>query len=415
MSKLKYVIIGNATAAIGTVEGIRSVDQEGEIILISSEPHFTYGRPLISYLLLGKTTEENMKYRPDDFYETNKVTTMLGRTVMKIDKDSKQVVLENGETVSYDKVAICTGSRPFVPPMEGLDTVEDQTSFMTMDDAHRLAGLLGDKKDKDVLIIGAGLIGLKCAEGILHLSKSLTIIDMAPRILPNVLDEYGSSFLQKYLEDLGMKFYLSDSVAKFATPHHAVCKSGLELDFDVLVVAVGVRPNTQLAEEIGCEVNRGILVNTRSQTNVEDVYAAGDCTVSHDIAANVDRILAILPNAYQQGEAAGINMAGGDTVFDFAFPMNASGFLGLHMITAGSYDGEEYVTQAEGSYKKLVVRDNKLVGFILIGDVDRGGIYTSLIRDQVPLDTINFDLIREHPQLMAFARSERAKKLAQPH
>ena len=286
---------------------------------------------------------------------------------------------------------------------------------MTLDDAHRLAGLLGDQKDKDVLIIGAGLIGLKCAEGILHLSKSLTIIDMAPRILPNVLDEYGSSFLHSYLEGLGMKFYLSDSVAKFSTPPHAVCKSGLELDFDVLVVAVGVRPNTQLAEEIGCEVNRGILVNTRSETSVKDVYAAGDCTVSHDIAADTDRILAILPNAYLQGEAAGVNMAGGDKVFDSAFPMNASGFLGLHMITAGSYDGEEYVTKTADSYKKLVVRDNKLVGFILIGDVDRGGIYTSLIRDQVPLDTINFDLIREHPQLMAFAKSERAKKLAQPH
>lgn len=412
---MKYVIIGNATAAIGTVEGIRSIDQEGEIVLISSEPHFTYGRPLISYLLLGKTTEQKMNYRPADFYETNHVTAMLGRTVTKINHEAKRVVLENGETVSYDKLAICTGSRPFIPPMDGLDTVEAQTSFMTLDDAHRLASLLGEQKDKNVLIIGAGLIGLKCAEGILHLSKSLTIIDMAPRILPNVLDEYGSSFLQEYLEGLGMKFYLSDSVATFSTPNHAVCKSGLELDFDVLVVAVGVRPNTQLAEEIGCEVNRGILVDTHSATTVEDVYAAGDCTVSHDIAANTDRILAILPNAYLQGEAAGVNMAGGDKTFDTAFPMNASGFLGLHMITAGSYDGEAYVTKAEGVYKKLVVRDNKLVGFILIGDVDRGGIYTSLIRDQVPLDTIDFDLIRQHPQLMAFAKDVRAEKLAQPH
>lgn len=412
---MKYVIIGNAAAAIGTVEGIRSIDQQGEIVLISSEPHFTYGRPLISYLLLGKTAEDKMNYRPYDFYETNHVTAMLGRTVVKIDHDAKQVVLENAETVSYDKLAICTGSRPFVPPMEGLDTVQAQSSFMTLDDAHHLASLLGDQKDKNVLIIGAGLIGLKCAEGILHLSKSLTIIDMAPRILPNVLDEYGSSFIQKYLEGLGMKFYLSDSVAKFSAPNHAVCKSGLELDFDVLVVAVGVRPNTQLAQEIGCEVNRGILVNTHSQTTVDDVYAAGDCTVSHDISAGVDRILAILPNAYLQGEAAGINMAGGDKTFDTAFPMNASGFLGLHMITAGSYDGEAYITQTEDVYKKLVVRDNKLVGFILIGDVDRGGIYTSLIRDQVPLDTIDFELIRQHPQLMAFAKSERDKKLAQPH
>ena len=164
---MKYVIIGNATAAVGCIEGIRTIDKTGEIVVISSEPHFTYGRPLISYLLLGKTTEDKMNYLPLDFYEKMGVTPMLGRTVTKIDKDAKQVVLENGETVSYDKLAICTGSRPFVPPMDGLDTVVNQTPFMTLDHAHHLRDMLGTEKDKNVLIIGAGLIGLKCAEGII--------------------------------------------------------------------------------------------------------------------------------------------------------------------------------------------------------------------------------------------------------
>ena len=412
---MKYVIIGNATAAVGCIEGIRTIDKTGEIVVISSEPHFTYGRPLISYLLLGKTTEDKMNYRPLDFYEKMGVTPMLGRTVTKIDKDAKQVVLENGETVSYDKLAICTGSRPFVPPMDGLDTVVNQTPFMTLDHAHHLRDMLGTEKDKNVLIIGAGLIGLKCAEGIINLAKSITIVDMAPRILPNVLDEYGSSYIQKFLESKGMTFFLGDSVSKFTTPTHAIFKSGFEMDFDVLVVAVGVRPNTQLAEEIGCEVNRGILINDHSATCVPDVYAAGDCTVSHDISADTDRILAILPNAYQQGETAGMNMAGGDRAFTKACPMNASGFLGLHMITCGSYDGEEYVVKTADTYKKLVTRDNHLVGFILIGEVDRGGIYTSLVRDQIPLDTIDFELIRERPQLMAFSKPERMAKLSTAH
>ena len=412
---MKYVIIGNGTAAVGAIEGIRSADKVGPITVISTEPYHVYGRPLISYMLLGKTTEKKMlRYRPEDFYEKNNVTTMLGKTVQHIDSKKQTVSLASGESVPYDRLCICTGSRPFVPPMEGLDKVENKTSFMTLDDAKHLNGMLGDKNDKRVLIVGAGLIGLKCAEGIYQRVSELTVIDLAPRILPNVLTEVPATIIQKHIESKGVKFLLGDSVAQFE-PAKAHLKSGGEIDFDILVVAVGVRPNTELAAEAGCEVNRGILIDEHSATCVPNIYAAGDCTVSHDIAAGVDRILAILPNAYMQGETAGKNMADHICSFTKAIPMNASGFMGLHMITAGSYDGEAYLEQDDEHYKLLVTRDNRLVGFILIGDVDRAGIYTSLIREQTPLDTIDFELIREKPQLMAFSHAERAKKLGGAH
>lgn len=412
---MNYVIIGNGTAAVGTIEGIRSVDKTGPITVISEEPYHVYGRPLISYMLLGKTTEEKMlQYRPTDFYEVNHVTTMLGKKVVKVDSAAKTVALESGETVPYDKLCVCTGSRPFVPPMAGLDTVENKTSFMALDDAKHLNAMLGDANDKRVLIVGAGLIGLKCAEGIYQRVRELTVIDLAPRILPNVLTEVPAAIIQKHIESKGVKFLLGDSVEQFE-PHTAHLKSGGTVEFDVLVVAVGVRPNTELAAEAGCDVSRGILIDAKSATTVPDIYAAGDCTVSHDIAAGVDRILAILPNAYIQGETAGKNMAGHTQLFTKSIPMNASGFMGLHMITAGSYDGDAYLEQDGEHYKLLVTRDDKLVGFILIGDVDRAGIYTSLIREQTPLDSIDFDLIREKPQLMAFSRAERAKKLGGAH
>ena len=412
---MNYVIIGGGTAAVGTIEGIRAVDQTGPITVISDEPYPVYGRPLISYLLLGKTTEEKMlRYRPADFYEKNGVTTLLGRRAAKVDAAAKTVVLEDGAAVPYDKLCLCTGSRPVVPPMEGLDAVENKTSFMTLDDAKRLDALLGAGNDRRVLIVGAGLIGLKCAEGIQQRVSELTVIDLAPRILPNVLTEAPAAIIQKHLEGKGVRFLLGDSVARFE-PHTAYLKSGGTVDFDVLVVAVGVRPNIELAADTGCAVERGILIDEHSATTVSDIYAAGDCTVSHDIAAETDRILAILPNAYMQGETAGKAMAGGSACFDKAIPMNASGFLGLHMITAGSYDGETYLEQDGEHYKLLVTRDNRLVGFILIGDVDRAGIYTSLIREQTPLDSIDFDLIREKPQLMAFSRAERAKQLGGAH
>ena len=193
--------------------------------------------------------------------------------------------------------------------------------------------------------------------------------------------------------------------------NEATLKSGKIISFDILVVAVGVRPNTQIAADAGCHVGRGITIDCRSATSVTDIYAAGDCCECRDLTTGTDRILAILPNAYLQGETAGVNMAGGEKSFDKAIPMNAIGFFGLHIITAGSYDGEVWAEQSGDTYKKLVSKDGLLRGFILIGDVARAGIYTSLIREQTPLDTIDYELIKRKPQLMAFTMQQRAVKL----
>ena len=406
--QMKYVIIGNSAAAVGCIEGIREKDKKGSITVVSNEIHHTYSRPLISYLLYGKTDEERMKYRPDSFYEDNGITTMLGRTAVKINPDKKTVELDDGTVLSYDKILVATGSKPFIPPMEGLDTVEKSFTFMTLDDAKALDAAI--TKDSRVLIVGAGLIGLKCAEGIFDKIGHLTVIDLAYRILPSILDEKGSELVQKFLEDKGIEFRLGTSAASF-DGNKAVLTNGDEIEFDVLVVAVGVRPNTELVSEAGGSVDRGIVTDKYSRTTITDVYAAGDCAKSHDITTGTDRILALLPNAYMQGVAAGRHMTGADMPYENAMPMNAIGFFGYHVITAGNYDGEELVTCDGMNYKKLVVKDNCLKGFIMIGDVRRAGIYTKLIREKVPLDTIDFELISRKPQLMAFSREERAKQL----
>lgn len=405
---MNYVIIGNSAGAIGCIEGIRQMDQKGSITLISDEPHHTYSRPLISYLLYGKTDEQRMKYRPDNFYEHNRVKTKLGRTVVKIGKESKQLLLDNDEIVPYDKLLVATGSRPFIPPMEGLDQVKKQFTFMTLDDAKALEAAISPKSR--VLIVGAGLIGLKCAEGICDKVGSITVVDLADRILPSILDIPGSRMVQRHIEGQGIEFHLSDSVQRFE-PGKAHLKSGKTLEFDVLVLAVGVRPNTSLIQSIGGEVGRGILTDDRCATSLPDIYAAGDCTESFDITTGQMRVLALLPNAYMQGECAGINMAGGEKRYDRAMAMNAIGFFGLHIITAGSYEGEDFVAQGKESYKRLFTKDNRLIGYILIGCIERAGIYTALIREQTPLDSIDFELVREKPQLMAYTKKKRDKIL----
>lgn len=407
---MKYVLIGNSTAAVAAIEAIRSVDTKGEITVLSDETHFTYGRPLISYYLWGKTTLEKMRYRPDDFYEKNNVNVILGEKVATIDPEHKAVWTYGGRKVEYDKLLVATGSRPFIPPCEGMENIPVKFNFMTLDDALGLERTL--TKSSRVLVVGAGLIGLKCVEGIAERVASVTVVDLANRVLPSILDEGGSAIVQQSLEEKGIIFYLSDTVAKFERDQ-AILKSGKKIPYDVVVMAVGVRPNVELVKDAGGKVNRGIVTDARQQTDLPDVYAAGDCCESHDITTGQNRILALLPNAYFQGRTAGLNMAGAETEFTNAIPMNAIGFFGLHVATAGVYEGETYARQTSPKdYRKLFVKDGLLKGFILIGDITRAGIYTSLIRNQTPLTTVNFDLLLEKPQLAAFDAQTRFTKLA---
>jgi len=405
---MRYVIIGGSAAAIGCIEGVRSVDKTGEIILITGETEWNYSRPLISYLLEGKTTRDKMWCRPDSFFTRNGVTVKAGVLATALDAGDRSVRLSTGERLAYDRLLAATGSRPFVPPIPGLETVERTFCFQTLSDASALAAAL--RPESRVLILGAGLTGVKCAEGIRGLCAQIAIADLAPRVLPAVLDDTAAAMVQARMEEKGVRFYLNDSAAEFRG-NKARLQSGTELEFDVLVTAVGVRPNTQLVADAGGAVDRGILVDGRCVTTLPDVYAAGDCAQGYDAVSGEKRMLPLWPNAVLQGETAGINMAGGRADYTQGIALNASGVFGLHMVTAGSYEGESFTVQRDGSYKRLVTADGVLKGVIMVGDVSRAGIYTDLIRKKKPLSEIDFDLIRESPQLMAFSQKDRRVQL----
>ena len=409
----KYVIIGNGVSAVGCIEGIRSIDKDSPITVVSEEAHPVYGRPLISYYLEGKTSLDKMNYRDADFYKKNGCSVLYGKKATKIDRTEKNILLDDGTVLPYISVCVATGSAPFVPPIQGLDTVEKKFSFMTLDDSLSLEKAL--TKDSRVLIVGAGLIGLKCAEGIRNRVASITVCDLATRVLSSILDDECAALMQTRLEENGIQFLLGDTATEF-NGNTAIMKSGATVEFDILVMAVGVRANTALVKEIGGEVNRGILIDEQMKTSLSDIYAAGDCTEGTDISLGDRRVLAILPNAYMQGHTAGVNMAGGNEVFDKAIPMNSIGFFGLHAITAGSYfgksdGGEMYEEKGDGTLKRLFTKDGVLTGFILIGQVERAGIYTSLIREKVPLDTVNFDILKKNPTLFAYSQKQRGKML----
>jgi NAD(P)H-nitrite reductase large subunit len=188
-------------------------------------------------------------------------------------------------------------------------------------------------------------------------------------------------------------------------------KSGETIEFDILVLAVGVRPNTQLVSDAGGKVDRGILVDDKGQTSIDNVYAAGDCTQGMDAVGKTMRILALWPNAVRQGLCAGENMTGIEKSLDDLIAINATGLCGLHMVSAGNADGDMDVVSDGETYKVLYTKDNKLNGFLIMGDCSRAGIYTSLVRNRTPLDSVDFNLIREKPQLMAFSKAERKIQL----
>lgn len=405
---MKYVIIGNSAAAVGCVEGIRSLDSEGEIVMVSDEPHHTYSRPLISYLLQGRTDRQRMKYRPDDFYGKNGAALLSSRRAERIDPLGKTVLLDNGESLSYDKLLVAAGSSPFVPPMKGLETVEKRFCFMSLDQAEALERALFPQAR--VLIVGAGLIGLKCAEGIAARVGGITVADLAPRVLSRILDEDGAKLVKSRLEDGGMRLLLGVSVEEFKGDR-AIMTNGETVEFDILVTAVGVRPNVSLVKDAGGLVRRGIAVDGEMRTSLPDVYAAGDCVESFDLSSGQERVLAILPNAYAGGFAAGMSMAGGRPPEQKAIPMNAIGFFGLHIITAGSYTGQVFEASDSEGCKKLFYSDDRLNGFILVGNVDKAGIYTALVRERTPLSSIDFELVCRQPSLIAFSRAYRDEKL----
>jgi len=415
---MKYVIVGNSAAAIGAVEGIRKVDKDSPITLISDEPYHTYSRPLISYYLAGKVSQEKMYYRNEDFYQVNKVETILGVKAEGLDAAEKVVTLLNGQKVGYDKLLIATGGKPFVPPNLILQK-SGMYSFIKLDDVKEIEKIA--KSGSKTVIIGAGLIGLKAAEGLAKLGVDITVVELANRVLSAILDEEAAAFVQDNLEEHGIKFELNTTADKILGEDKVsgvVLQNGKELECDFLIVAIGVVPNTDLVKGSEVKLNRGIVVDEHMETNVPGVYAAGDVSEGYDTIYKQQRVLPILPNAYRQGENAGKNMAGAESVYAGGFAMNSIGFFDYPMITAGIIkpEGDEFESLVQSdpackSYKKIVLRQDVIVGFIYLNKVDRAGIITGLISDQVNVSTFKQALLEDDFGYIDFPVEERKVRM----
>ena len=325
---MNYVIIGNSVAAIGAIRGIRNVDSQGTITVVSRERHTAYGRPLISYLLGGLITEKRMPYLPEGFYEEHGVNLLLNSEVVGIDSDKKRMKLASGDTIPYDRLLIATGGDPFIPPIEGLAGKERVFTFTTWDDAAKLKGIADDISR--AVVIGGGLIGLKAAEGLHLLGKQVIIVELADRILSAAFDRPAGKIVAKKMKANGIDVLTEDTVVRIEGDGAAITgvtlKSGDFIPCDTVIVAIGVRPAAGFLRGSPVEVNRGIVVDDRMETNVTGVFAAGDVTEARDFFSGVKNPMPIWPDAYIQGDIAGSAMAGGDKNYNGGLAMNSIEF-----------------------------------------------------------------------------------------
>ena len=414
---MKYVIIGASAAGLACAEQIRREDAKGEITVLTKEHYLPYSRPSISYYLKGAVKESNMYLRKPAHYTGNRIEIVTNAEVKAIDREAK-TVKAGRKVYPYDKLCICTGSKPFVPPMKNVSGKENAFTFLDL--ASTKAVKEKANANTKAVVIGAGLIGMKAAEGLSKICKSVDVVELSPRILPSILDAKSSKGVKKYIEENGhIHFHLGDTVTHAKSKGNqitsVILKSGKEVKCDMLILAVGVRPETALAENLGLEVNRGIITDPATmQTSDKDIYAAGDCTVSVDMLDGNKKIIALYPNAVYQGTAAGSQMAGGDMVLGGVYSVNAIDFYGLRICTCGliNAEGEQYsdkVIQNGDSYKRLIFEGNRLVGFVLINSSENAGIYTSLIENKTDLSEVKN--IFDTPTLFMFDKAVRVQKL----
>jgi NAD(P)H-nitrite reductase large subunit len=244
------------------------------------------------------------------------------------------------------------------------------------------------KKGDKVIILGGGLIALKAAEGLRGITEDISVIELADRILPTILNNSSAEIVQNHIEKRGIRFFLKNSIKEVVGEEKVekvLLSDGTELKADVLVMAVGVRPDTALAAAAGIKIGRGIQIDSSMRTSRENIYAAGDCVEILDILDNKVKIIALWPNAVITGKTAGANAAGDNRTLNGTFPYNSIDFFGLRMITGGIINPdatfETKVIKDEKGTAAFIIKDDRLYGYILIGNVERAGLFTDIIRN----------------------------------
>ncbi|WP_339816670.1 nitrite reductase large subunit NirB [Paenibacillus sp. FSL R7-0216] len=377
----KLVVIGNGMAGISAVEQILKLTTKFDITVFGSEPHPNYNRIMLSYVLEGSKTMDDIVLNDLNWYKEHGITLHMGTTVERIDAEAKEVVADNGQRVPYDKVLIATGSTSFILPIPGSDK-EGVVGFRDIADCEQM--LQAVNTYKTAAVIGGGLLGLEAAKGLVQLGMDVTVVHLMEDLMERQLDHQAAGMLQAELERQGIKFKMGAQTTELLGDNRVRglrFADGTELPAEFVVMAVGIKPNVAVAKASGMEVNRGIVVNDYMQTSLEGVYSVGECTEHRGICYG------LVAPLFEQGNVMAKHISGVDTPpYEGSVVSTKLKISGVDVFSTGEFiDGPEHTVIAnkddwKRTYKKILLKDGKLVGAVLFGDITDSAELQKLIK-----------------------------------
>ncbi len=384
---MRYIVVGASAAGISGAKTLRELDKDAEIILVSKDEN-VYSRCILHHYISGHRDIEALDFTDRDFFEKYNIEWKKGLEVKSIDDREHVIVLSNGESLKYDKILLATGASAFIPPVENLREAKNVVGLRNLEDAIKIKEEA--EKVKNVVVLGAGLVGIDAIAGLAFKNLNVTLVEMGDRVLPIQLDKYASSKYEKRFEDAGVKLKLGVRAEKVLidenkNPKALLINTGEEIPCELIIVATGVRSNVAFLKDSSIETDRfGLIINEKGETNARDVYGAGDITGRNPI----------WPTAVKEGIIAANNMVGNEIFMeDFFGSKNTMNFLGLTTMSLGvvNIPDDSYTEEIDISgenYKKIIHKDGKIYGAIIQGDLSYAGVLTQLIKEKIHVSKV---------------------------
>ena len=384
---MRYVVLGASAAGINAVRELRKHDANSEIVLVSKDQTI-YSRCILHHYMTETRTLEELNFAESNFEDLYQVNWIKGKACVGIDRQAKEVALEDGSKVAYDKLLIATGSHTFIPPIENLKGASNVIGFRNIEDIDIIKE--ATKTHNNFLVIGAGLVGIDCVSGLIELGSKVTLVDTEGWMLSKQLDQKSAEVYQDAFLEKGVHQYYGDGIKKAIVNDQkeiiaVQLNSGEEIACDYVVVTAGVRANVEFLADSGLEVTRfGLVYDETGKTNDDDIYGAGD----------VSGMRPIWPVAVKEGIIAACNMVGiHRQMTDFFASKSTMNFLGIPTMSLGNVNPKEEdvsieIKETKNSYKKIVHKNGKIIGAILQGDLAYGGILQQLIARKIDITKV---------------------------
>ncbi len=393
---VRVLIVGNGLSGTIASKTIRELDPAADIAIFAEEKRLYYPRPNLIEFLAGGLPESGLFAFAEEWYADQKISIHLGRPVLKLHPDSKEIELEGGKREPYDSLLLANGASSWMLPIAGIGK-NGVFALRTLDDTLKIIEWV--EKHPDVVVIGGGLLGLEIARAIRSRGAEVRVVEFFPRLLPRQLDAEGASVLQSQIEKMGIRVHLgvvTEEILGEENVKGLKLKSGEELEAQTAIVAAGVRPNLRLASEAGLATDKGIIVDDYLRTSHEDIFAAGD-NVQHR-----DKIYGIIPASFNQARTAAFNIAGQEKKYEGTVPSNTLKVVGLDLTAIGVVNPEggahtelRKEDAKNGIYKKIVLKEGKAVGAIWMGTKKNVNAVSRIVLQQVDVEKWKESLLDE--------------------